>query len=71
MSKHTLSLADLNAAAPDVLSVVFGPDGEFLLAPMFRPPLWHADPFFTDEQGAPLVGPNHPVGRCQRMEGKR
>ena len=46
MSKHTLSLADLNAAAPDVLSVVFGPDGEFLLAPMFRPPLWHTDGYW-------------------------
>lgn len=46
MSKHLLSLSDLNAAAPGVLSVVFGPDGEFLLAPMFRPPLWHADGYW-------------------------
>ena len=28
-------------------------------------------PFFTDEKSAPLVGPNHPVGRCQRVEVKR
>lgn len=28
-------------------------------------------PFFTDEQSAPLVGPNHPAGRCQRVEVKR
>ena len=27
-------------------------------------------PFFTDEQNAPLVGPNHPAGRCQRVEVK-
>lgn len=27
-------------------------------------------PFFTDEQGAPLVGPNHPAGRRQRVEVK-
>ena len=46
MSKHLLSLSDLNAAAPGVLSVVFGPDGEFILAPMFRPPLWHTDGYW-------------------------
>lgn len=40
---HLLSLSELHAAAPGVLDVVFGADGEFLLAPMFRPPLWHAD----------------------------
>ena len=27
-------------------------------------------PFFTDEQNAPLVGPNHPTRRCQRVEVK-
>ena len=27
-------------------------------------------PFFTDEKSAPLVGPNHPTGRCQRVEVK-
>lgn len=28
-------------------------------------------PFFTDEQSAPLVGPNHPAGRCRRVEVER
>lgn len=34
---HLLSLADLHAAAPGVLDVVFGPDGGFDGAPMWRP----------------------------------
>ena len=44
---HLLSLSELHAAAPGVLDVVFGADGEFLLAPMFRPPLWHADGYWV------------------------
>lgn len=51
---YLLSLADLHAAAPGVLDVVFGPDGDFEGAPKWRPmlsgslkgapgyyPLWH------------------------------
>lgn len=34
-----LSLADLNDAAPGVLDVVFGPDGDFEGAPLFRGPV--------------------------------
>lgn len=36
MSKYLLSLADLHAAAPGVLGVVFGPDGHHANAPMWR-----------------------------------
>lgn len=44
---HLLSPSELHAEAPGVLDVVFGADGEFLLAPMFRPPLWHADGYWV------------------------
>lgn len=37
---HLLPLSDLHAAAPGVLSVVFGPDGDFDGAPEWRPPLY-------------------------------
>ena len=37
---HLLSLSALHAAAPGVLSVVFGSDGDFEGAPVWRPPLW-------------------------------
>jgi hypothetical protein len=46
MSAYLLTLADLHAAAPGVFDVIFGADGDFLLAPMFRPPLWHADGYW-------------------------
>lgn len=39
---HLLSLADLHAAAPGVLDVVFGPDGDFEGAPRFTGPVWSA-----------------------------
>lgn len=39
MSKHLLYLSDLNAAAPGVLSVVFGLDGAFGEAPTFSGPV--------------------------------
>lgn len=47
MNAHLLTLADLHAAAPGILDVVFGADGDFLLAPMFRPPIWHADGYWV------------------------
>lgn len=37
---HLLSLAALHAAAPGVLGVVFGRDGEFEGAPMWEAQLW-------------------------------
>ncbi len=39
MSGHLLSLADLHVAAPGVLDVVFGPDGDFEGAPRFTGPV--------------------------------
>lgn len=39
MSKHLLPLSDLDAAAPGVLSVVFGPDGQHLDAPLWSGPI--------------------------------
>ena len=39
MSKHLLSLSDLNAAAPGVLSVVFGKDGHHEDAPLWSGPI--------------------------------
>lgn len=39
MSGHLLSLADLHAAAPGVLDVVFGRDGSFDDAPFWRGPV--------------------------------
>lgn len=39
MSAHLLPLSALHAAAPGVLDVVFGPDGEFEGAPHWRGPL--------------------------------
>lgn len=40
---HLLSLADLHAAAPGVLDVVFGPDGDFEGAPQWGGPVWGAE----------------------------
>lgn len=37
---HLLSLSELHTAAPGVLDVVFGADGEFEGAPNWHPPLW-------------------------------
>lgn len=37
---HLLSLSALHAAAPGVLDIVFGPDGDFEGAPQWRPPLF-------------------------------
>ena len=61
MSKHLLSLADLDAAAPGVLSVVFGPDGDFTNAPRWQPPIWdgciHAlFDCFEGDRGVGLLG---------------
>lgn len=39
MSKHILSLSDINAAAPGVLSVVFGKDGHHEDAPLWSGPI--------------------------------
>ena len=39
MSKHLLPLSDLNAAAPGVLGVVFGPDGHHEDAPLWSGPI--------------------------------
>lgn len=39
MSSHLLSLAALHAAAPGVLDVIFGPDGDFEGAPFFVGPV--------------------------------
>lgn len=39
MSAHLLTLADLHAAAPGVLDVVFGPDGDFEGAPRWAGPM--------------------------------
>ncbi len=38
---HLLSLADLHAAGPGVLDVIFGPDGDFEGAPEWRCPIWY------------------------------
>jgi hypothetical protein len=40
MNAHLLTLADLHAAAPGVLDVVFGPDGDFDDAPLWHPTIW-------------------------------
>lgn len=40
---HLLSLATLHTAAPGVLDVVFGPDGDFTGAPEWRCPIWDAE----------------------------
>ena len=37
---YLLSLATLHAAAPGVLDVIFGHDGDFEGAPNWHPPLW-------------------------------
>ena len=37
---HLLPLSALHAAAPGVLDVIFGADGDFEGAPLWRPPLW-------------------------------
>lgn len=39
MSKHLLPLSDLDVAAPGVLSVVFGPDGRHIDAPLWSGPI--------------------------------
>lgn len=39
MTTHLLSLADLHSAAPGVLDVIFGPDGDFPHAPNWRGPV--------------------------------
>ena len=66
MSKHLLSLADLNAAAPGVLDVVFGPDGDFTNAPRWQPPIWdgyiHAlFDCFEGDRGVGLLGLQYEV----------
>ena len=40
MTSHILSLTALHAAAPGVLDVVFGPDGDFEGAPRWTSPIW-------------------------------
>ena len=39
MTSHLLSFATLHAAAPGVLGVIFGPDGDFEGAPRFTGPV--------------------------------
>lgn len=43
MSKHLLSLSDLNAAAPGVLIVVFGKDGDHEDAPRWLPLMFYPE----------------------------
>lgn len=43
MSAHLLALADLHAAAPGVLDVIFGRDGDFEGAPEWRCPIWDSE----------------------------
>lgn len=45
---HLLSLAALHTAAPGVLDVIFGADGDFDGAPDWRPPLACEDDWATD-----------------------
>lgn len=45
---HLLSLATLHAAAPGVLEVVGGFDGDFDTAPIFHPPLWDGSGWVWD-----------------------
>ena len=43
MTSHLLSLSTLHAAAPGVLDVVFGPDGDFQGASEWRCPIWDSE----------------------------
>jgi len=43
MNAHLLTLADLHAAAPGVLGVIFGRDGTFDDAPAWTAPIWWSD----------------------------
>lgn len=57
---HLLSLSNLHAAAPGVLEVVGGLDGDFDKAPIFHPPLWDGsgwvwDYDWSDQHDSPLA----------------
>lgn len=52
---YLLSLAELHAAAPGVLDVVFGSDGGFEGAPCWTPSGWEIHPMLTDPHYAPAT----------------
>lgn len=66
MTKYMLPLSDLHAAAPGVLDVVFGPDGDFEGSPLWLGPIQAAGrtrylcpfPWSATHLAASAVGPD-------------
>lgn len=46
----------MHAYGPGSLDVIFGYDGDFPLAPMWRPPLWNGSMWIWDYQIDDLIG---------------